>query len=39
MFEETGQDNGTMTESDKTLLALVKSAVSGYSYELNFIRI
>lgn len=36
MPEEIGRDNRTMTNSDKTLLALVKSAVSGYSDELYF---
>lgn len=31
MLEEIGRDNGIMTESDKTFLDLIKSAVSGYS--------
>ena len=35
MLEEIGRDNRTMTNSDKKLLALVKSVVSGFSDELN----
>lgn len=35
MFEETGRDNGFMTNSDKTLLDLIKSAVSGHNEGLS----